>query len=424
MNLLCSLFLFLLLSSVALAQSPVYHIRYDHNALRIPGNKFAITLVSSDKKEYGWGKYYVEVDSGRFASGSIQLDKSSIYKKHDSITVSVYTRKWFLGGKGKFVTSRRISYNYEDSIAILTNGNASLSPGDHLQFGIRTVYDNGQFSETWYPVKKKTQSAFQLQFEGGHLSKSKGDWKIDNDPTHIKDDRVAVTVRLSKYPAIADSLQLLLDYKAKLQCTIRSLGKAHKIDVFADAFSDSTIHAQLLKIEVRDSMTDRVYHYLVNTEGGDLTLTSIGADGASGMDGLDGQMGANGSDGSVTTTPVTTTNPDGTTTTTYTTSVGQGGDGSDGRPGEDGRNGENGFDGGAILVHYTPAAASFLHLIHATSVAGKGGSGGRGGTGGNGGIGGSGNPPGRAGLKGRDGNNGWDGRPGKSGVVRWVEQTI
>ena len=175
MNRLC--FLFLLLSTAVGAQPTGYHIKYDHNALRIPGKKFAITLVSPDKKQQDWSKYYVEADSGRFANGNIQLDGSGIYKKHDSVTISVYTRKWFLGGKGKFLASLRISYNYEDSIAILTNGNASLSPGDHLRFGIRTLYDNGQFSEVWYPAKKRARSAFQLQFDGGHLSKSKGDWK-------------------------------------------------------------------------------------------------------------------------------------------------------------------------------------------------------------------------------------------------------
>ena len=219
MKYLC--WLCLLLSTAGRAQT---HIRYDHNALRIPGKKFAVTLVGADKKALSWGKYHVEIDSGRFAGGYIQLGKSSLYKKGDSVTISVYNRKWFLGGKGKFLVSRRIPYNYEDSIDILTKGNAGLSPDDHLQFGIRTLYDNGQFAETWKPSVK----AFQLQFDGGYLSKKKGDWTIDNDPTLIKHDRVGLTARLSKNPAIADSLQLLLDYTAKYKSTIRSeIGRAH-----------------------------------------------------------------------------------------------------------------------------------------------------------------------------------------------------
>jgi hypothetical protein len=75
------------------AQTPAFHIRYDHDALRIPGNKFSITLVSSDKKSQSWGKYHVEVDSGHFTGGAVQLNESNVYKKQDSVTVSVYTRK-------------------------------------------------------------------------------------------------------------------------------------------------------------------------------------------------------------------------------------------------------------------------------------------------------------------------------------------
>lgn len=81
-------FLFLLLSTAAgaLAQSPPYHIKYDHKALRLPGKKFAITLVGPDKKKEGWGHYYVEADSGRYSNGHITLNKSEAYKKYDSVT--------------------------------------------------------------------------------------------------------------------------------------------------------------------------------------------------------------------------------------------------------------------------------------------------------------------------------------------------
>lgn len=401
-------------------QPPAYHMQYDHKAFRVPGQKFAITLVTADKKQESWSHYHIEADSGRYSKGYIQLNKSQVYKKQDSVTVSVYARKWFLGGKGKFVTSRKIPYNYEDSIAILTNGNTNLSPGDHLKFGIRTIYDDKEFSDLWFPAKKKTAQAFALQFEGGHLSKSKGDWKIDTDPTLIKNDRITLLAQLSKQPAIGDSLQLLLDYKANYRCMIRGAGNGHTLNVFADVVDDSTIHAKLVKIEIHDSTTHRVYHYFVNTDSGSLLLTSQGADGASGANGFDGLSGANGSDGTITETPQTTTNADGSTTTTYTTDQGSGGNGSDGEPGDNGKDGDDGFNGGDIFIHYTAAAAPFIRLIKASSVPGAGGAGGRGGTGGSGGSGGSGNPPGMPGSKGLDGNNGMDGSAGKPGTVQWL----
>jgi hypothetical protein len=211
-----------------------YHIKYDHSALRVPGKSFAIGLVipaagrkPADTIGYpgdnnGWSKYRLTVDSGSFSGGKIKLDRSNLYKKRDSVTVTVYARKWLLGGKGKRLITRRIPYNYEDSIVVLTNGNTGKSPGDHVQFGVRTIYDNKQFNDQWFPAKKKNRNNFSFAFEGGHLSKTKGDWKIDSDPSHFVDHRVSLTARLAKDTAISDTLQFLLDYTAQYQCRIRS----------------------------------------------------------------------------------------------------------------------------------------------------------------------------------------------------------
>jgi hypothetical protein len=70
------------------AQKPTasgYRIKYDHKALRIPGNKFAIGLIvppdgkkAADTigypgKDGGWGKYHVEVDSGSFSGRRVPV---------------------------------------------------------------------------------------------------------------------------------------------------------------------------------------------------------------------------------------------------------------------------------------------------------------------------------------------------------------
>ena len=429
----CALTFMLILIHVH-AQTPVkvpgYRIKYDHHALRIPGNKFAIglTIPADGKKPQktigysgsgGWGKYHVEVDSGSFSNGKVKIHNSKRYKKGDSITVNVFTRKWFLGGRGKFLTSRRIPYNYEDSIFVMTNSNTGRFPGGHIKFGIRTLFDNRQYAEL-YPIKKKDRNNFLLGFEGGHLSGSKGDWKIDPDPTHIINDEVKLSARLAKNPAIGDTLRLLLDYKAKFQCGIRSSNDGHELNVTADAFYDSIINEELLKIEVNDIATHRTYHYLVSTDSGSLSLSSKGADGANGDNGLGGANGRDGSDGAVTQVPQTTTNADGSTTTTYTDVQGPGGDGENGGNGDDGEDGGNGFNGGNITIHYTPAAAPFLNRISAISIPGAGGLGGNGGSGGNGGNGGSGAPPGTSGHKGLDGRNGSNGLSGTRGIVHFV----
>src|SRR5882724_2426473 len=369
------LYCFIALSSIQ-APGPKadtsYHIRYDHSALRIPGSAFAIGLVipavgrnAADTIGYpggkdGWDKYRVMVDSGSFSGGMIRLDRSNLYKKHDSVTVTVFARKWLLGGKGKWLATRRIPYNYEDSIAVLTSGNTGKSPGDHVQFGVRTIYDNRQFADQWFPAKKKNRDDFSFTFEGGHLSRSKGDLKIDTDPAHFVNHRVRLVARLARNTAIGDTLQFLLDYTAQYQCLIRSATQGHDLDVAADAYYDSLIHTTLLKIDVLDSTGKKTYHYLVNTNGGTLSISSKGADGPDGRNGIDGLPGTPGSAGAISVDVHTTTAADGSIQTTTTTTQGPGGDGVNGGNGEDGVDGGNGSDGGNIVVHYTKAAAPFL----------------------------------------------------------------
>lgn len=410
-----------------------YRIKFDHHALRIPGNKFAIGLVvpaegGGGKDTIGYpgkgslGKYHIEADSGKYSGGKIKLRDSKVYKKGDSVTVNVYHRKWFLGGRGQYLTTRKIPYNFEDSIQLMTNGNSDKFPGGHVKFGVRTFYNDKQFADLWYPVKKKDKNYLQLGFDGGHLSGKKGDWKIDPDPTHISNDQVKLFAKLSKAPSITDTLGWMLDYKAKFRCNIGSMGDGHELNVSAQVFDDSIIHAKLLRLEVVDNESHKTYHYLVNTDGGSIAIASFGADGPRGDDGQNGVDGSAGADGAITQVAETSVDTSGKTITTYVDVQGPGSDGQDGSDGADGDRGYDGRNGGNITVYYTAAAAPYLKMITATSVPGSGGPGGNGGAGGRGGAGGNGNPPGRAGRNGRDGNGGMSGQNGGVGTVRFVAQ--
>ncbi|HEV3410994.1 MAG TPA: hypothetical protein VG101_00890 [Puia sp.] len=405
-----------------------YRIRYDHKVLRIPGQSIPIGILTRTSKgdsaktkgylqgDQGWSKYKVEVQGGSFSNGKIKIAKSNQYLKDDSLVVSVYTRKWFLGGKDKWLLTKKISYDYEDSISILTTGNIGRAPGDHVQFGIRTWYDNHQFADRW-ASKKKQLKGFVFAFDGTHLSKSKGDLTIEVDPEKIRNDQVGLTAVLAKDSAIRDTLHIVLDYVAAYQCKVAAAGGGHDLRVDADVYNDSLIQAKLLRIDVIDSIARKTYHYRVNTNGGSITISSKGGDGSEGRDGFDGLPGTPGSDGAVSVDVETTTNPDGTTSTTTNTTEGPGGDGSPGGNGEDGEDGGNGGNGGNIFIRYTPAVAPYLALIKAASIPGNGGSGGRGGKGGSGGAGGSGNPSGNNGSDGMSGRSGFDGAAGQKGKV-------
>jgi hypothetical protein len=303
---------------------------------------------------------------------------------------------------------------------MMTDGNSGRFPGGHIKFGVRTFYNDKQFADRWYPVKKKHSGDLLLGFEGGHLSRKKGDWKIDPDPTQIRNDRVWLFAALAKASSIRDTLSLLLDYKARFQCSILSTGDGHELDVSVDAFYDSIINAKLLRIEVRDSTAQRTYHYLVNTQGGSIHIASKGADGARGDDGQSGLAGRDGADGAISQMPVTSTDANGNSVTTYVQVQDPGGAGEKGADGGDGGKGYDGSDGGNITLYYTAAAASYLKMITASGSPGSGGQGGSGGSGGNGGRGGNGAPPGSPGPKGQDGLSGSNGQNGKPGTMRFV----
>lgn len=275
------------------------------------------------------------------------------------------------------------------------------------------------FTDKWAPVKKNLKD-FAFKFDGVHISKSKDDLKIDNDPTKISNDKIKLIASLVKNAAITDTLNVLLDYIASYQCNIVSNGAGHDLNVTAVVDHDSIINAQLLKIQVRDDATNKTYNYRVNTNGGSIAILSKAADGGDGLNGIDGLAGTPGTPGAVTVTTETVTNADGTTTTTTNTVTGPGGNGGNGQSGGDGQDGGAGGGGGNISINYSPAAAPFLSLIKVTSIAGSGGSGGRAGRGGPGGIAGAGNPNGNAGLNGLDGRNGFDGSNGHMGIVTFT----
>ncbi|HET6255767.1 MAG TPA: hypothetical protein VFE32_16950 [Puia sp.] len=405
-----------------------FRLRYDHTVLRIPGQSIPVGIltrtakkVTANTKGYlqgdqGWSKYKVEVQGGSFSNGKIRIAKSTQYQKGDSLTVSVYTRKWFLGGKDKWLLTKKIPYDYEDSISILTTGNIGRAPGGHVQFGIRTWYDNHQFADRW-ATKKKKLTGFVFAFDGTHLAKSKGDLTIEADPDKISHDQVGLTAMLAKDSVIRDTLRIQLDYIAAYQCKVAAGGDGHDLRVSADVYDDSLIHARLLRIDVSDSVAKKTYHYRVNTNGGSISISSAGGNGLDGRDGLDGASGNPGSDGAVSVDVETTTGPDGTVQTTTNTTQGPGGDGSPGGNGEDGEEGGSGGNGGNIFIRYTPAVTPYLSLIKALSIPGNGGSGGRGGQGGSGGTGGSGNPSGMNGSDGMPGHDGTDGAAGHKGKV-------
>ena len=272
------------------------------------------------------------------------------------------------------------------------------------------------FVDKWASPSGGKLRDFILTPAGGHISRSRGDLKIFNDPGKIIRDKVELIATLAKYPAITDTLQIMLNYIDHYECKIQSNGQGHNLKVTADVFFDSIINEKMLKVKIIDTNTKLNYNCIVNVNGGSLTIESNGAGGNNGSSGLDGSSGSSGSDGTTSTT--TTTEIDGSTTTTSVTS--SGGRGGDGTDGENGGNGGDGSDGGNISISYSPSVQPYLNIIKAISKGGSGGRGGSGGKGGSGGSGGSGSPSGSSGNSGHDGWSGSNGNDGSNGKIVFI----
>jgi hypothetical protein len=403
-------------------------ICYDPHKLRISGKSLPIgiltILTNGDtlktrkflKGKDKWTKYRLEVEGGNYVDGKIKIKGTNSYKKSDSITVNLFTRKWLLGKKDQWLLTQKIPYNYETGIHFFTSGNFKKAPGNHIQFGIRTYFDNKMFVDKWASPSGGNLRDFILTPDGGHISRSRGDLKIFNDPDKITRDKVKLIATLAKYPAITDTLQIMLNYIDHYECKIQSNGQGHNLKVTANVYFDSIINEKLLKVKIIDTNNNLKYNCIVNVNGGSLTIESNGAGGSDGSHGLDGNSGSSGSDGTTNTT--TTTESDGSTTTTTVT--GPGGNGSNGSDGQNGSNGGDGFDGGNISISYSPSAKPYLNRIKVISKGGNGGRGVSGGSGGRGGSGGSGSPPGSSGNSGNDGSSGSNGSDGNNGKIVFI----
>ena len=427
-----------------------YEFQNDQKSLRISRKSLpiGITSILSNGKiiqtkgllggNDGWSKYKVSVDGGKFSGGKITIAKSDSYRKSDSMEIKIYTRTHFLGKRNVWLLTQKVPYNYETSIKIITSGTYTKAPGSHIKYGIRKDFDNGMSKIIWpskatsdlssifYNAQTAINSqslkipvkGFSIVPEGGSLSQS--EFIIDNNPFNISNHTVKLIAILAKYPAIKDTFQMVLDYIEHYTFDKPTTGdlygyngdRGHDLNVFSDVYFDTIINTKLMYVKIIDLKENKIYNYLINTNGGSIKIISRGLDGSDGSSGMDGSNGSDGSSGSWSTETVQVND----STTTTVSVQGPGGNGEDGGDGGNGDNGSSGGDGGDIYINYTPYVQPYLKMIEALSIPGIGGRGGSGGNGGKGGSGGSGNPSGYSGNNGHDGfagSDGQDGRPGK-----------
>lgn len=418
----------------------------DGNLLKTPG------FLNGTLK---WNNFKVEVENAKFSSGKMSITKTKADESRFFIPFKINLKDH--PDKAFFDT---VWLNYEKSIKIYPINSFKKSPGATIYFGMDIYYDN--FQRESYPTTaklKKVLSNYQVLVKGGTYSN--GRFTISSNIFDNPDHKPGMLVQLIKNNNVYDTLDVVLDYKDQYALYGNGgsgsggsngsggysglMGKqgqsgqdgqngydgsfGHDIDVYTDVYFDSILHTNLVKVYIDDITLQQQQHYLINPEGGNLTVNAVGGLGGFGGNGGIGGNGGKGFEGEkyveyvkdVTIKKDSTGKEYKVFTTRAIPRQKPGGEGGYGGNGGYGGVGGNGGNGGHIIVYYTPAMKNLLYLFKYVVQGGIGGTGGFGAQGGSGGEGGEGHPKGRNGLNGVNGMQGATGYSGLQGVVDFKE---
>ena len=467
-------------------------IVFNSQQLILPGESFHIGIVSYSKKgkvkktvgmkdgSVLWWKYKVEVTGGTDFGGRILVNEALVPPKGKYIGIKAWPRR-----QPEKVKELLLPLNYETKINFRPTVAFDKSPGSQVKGELVAEFNNGE-RRVYTNLRNSKESAnYRFYTTGG--SWKGGKFTIEPDFLKIENHQSSLIVRSLQNKSVADTFSVLLDYKHAYDLQFSgssgmsgfsgSSGSSGfpgtngqngqngepgsdgpDVGVWVDLYADSVLNCNLLYVYAQNSFTGEEFRYLINPEGGSLTVNSRGGSGGVGGSGGSGGDGAKGSDGrkwtetrtekKIVQRPVTkkvtkkqtkkVTNADGKEVeveedvevdevvmvdveidvAVNVEIQGPGEDGGNGGYGGAGGFGGEGGYGGNITLYFTADAMPYQHLFIANSDGGSGGMNGNGGSSGKGGSGGYGNPNGNSGIAGQSGPSaiGWAGN-GQSGQI-------
>jgi hypothetical protein len=423
---------------------------YNQNELRLPGESFGIGVIAYFKNgkvkktmniEKGimpWFRFTVDVKGGSQFMGRVRVNGELLPSVGKYVQVTVWPNK-----AKHLAKELLLPLNYEKNIEIVPVSKLVKAPGYGFNFKVVSTFDNGQQREYFYKSYDDLSKTFILAVNGGNLRRDK--YVIETDIRNITNHTVNLTAYSKRNPECIHSFDLQLDYKAHYNLTLwgssgssgfsgsggssGSTGsnggdgsngqnggdgsRSPDIGVWADLYFDEVLNANLLYVYAQNLWTEQEYRFLINPDGGSLSVATRGGSGGNGGSGGSGGNGGNGADGA------THSRVDKLTDSTSVTVTWQdpGGNGGHGGNGGYGGHGGDGGNGGDIYLYFTDDALDYQNLIHPVSDGGSSGLGGSGGFGGSGGSGGSGSPGGSSGSSGGSGSSGSSGWSGGNGDI-------
>ena len=471
-------------------------IVFDAEQLVLPGESFRIGIVSHEKNgkvkytagllggSVWWMKYKIDVIGGTDFGGRIWVNDQLVPSRGKYIGIKAYPRK-----QPELIKELLLPLNFETNIVYRPTNNFDKAPGSQIRGELVTEFNNGMRRVCENLRNSRESEYFHFSTHGG--SWKNGKFTIDPDFTQIKEHRSALIVSSLRNQSIADTFSVLLDYRHTYDLHLSgssgfpgfsgssgSSGTSGSngydgedgqngeygsdgpdLGIWVDLYHDSILNCDLLYVYAQNLWTGEESRYLINPDGGKLSVSSAGGSGGSGGSGGNGGAGGQGLEGEkwmekhieqkIVKKPVIkkvlrkekkkVIDAEGkevevevdveVNETVYVDEIievevevpmqGPGGDGGDGGWGGAGGLGAPGGYGGNINLYFTDDAWKYQYVIVASSRGGSGGMNGSGGNGGSGGSGGSGNPNGRNGSGGRSGPSamGWAGSGGSGKIM-------
>jgi len=448
--------------------------------LRLPGESFQIGVTAFYKNgktrnttgflggSVLWWRYKVIVTGGDFSSGKVEVNRHLVPSRGKYISIKVYPRK-----HPEQVKELLLPLNYETDVQFRATHDFDKSPGSRVKGELVARFDNGMVRIYENLNSREASDCYEFLAEGGTWDR--GQFTIDPDFTRIVDHQSDLIVHSLRNQMVSDTFSVVMDYKHDYRLSFTGMSGSNgfsgsdgsdgflgnhgedgypgqdgqfgedgpDVGVWTDLYRDSILGYDLLYVYAENFSTGQEFRYLINPEGGSLTVISGGGDGGHGGSGGDGGEGGKGRDGEkwlethkekkIVQKPVVrkvikkekkkVVDAEGkevevevevVTEETVMENVevevevtvekqGPGQDGGHGGWGAPGGPGGGGGWGGNIELYFTGDASPWQNKILAKSSGGSGGFHGSGGRGGHGGHGGNGNPDGRNGYRGQDG---------------------
>lgn len=401
-----------------------------------------------------WNNFIVNVKNARFSNGELTISKTDDQNYAPFIPIEISSKY-----QPEKIFYDTLWLNYEQGLKLFPTNDFKRVPGAKVKFGMQVTYDNDETILYRYSSQlKKVLPSYEVLIKGVLYDIGDCDFTISRNIFDFPDHHPGILVQNSRNKDVYNMLEIEMDYRDRF--SFRGTGSSgmwgssgfsgssgstgqsgspgqdgehgqygdygHDIDVYADIYFDSILQKPLIKVYTEDLSVNRYEHFLINPDGGTITVDASGGDGGHGGSGGSGGNGGSGYNGEfyyeyikeIVIRKDTAGKEIREEITRCIQKQRPGGNGGSGGPGGYGGAGGTGGNGGYVMLYYTPAMKNYLQLINIDVRGGSGGFGGNGGSGGSGGRGGSGNPNGRSGSSGQ---NGMDGPWGYSGYTGRIE---